>query len=234
MSAHDHESACGRDNGEPAGTNATLNEPIAADGVPQPGLVYTVPARQGRAVRLRRGQLIRIVNTHGTQVCDTWAFNAQDLSEFVSMEHARAWIDRLTPRPGDALVSNRRRPMLTLLADTSPGVHDTLIAPCDIDRYRTLGVSGYHDSCADNLRMALKAIGLRTGEVPCALNLWMNIPVGAEQGIQWLPPVSRPGDSVDLRAEMDCVLVMSACPQDIVAINALDPREVHFVVDPDA
>ncbi len=226
------EQVCRRDNGEPAGINATLHEPISADGTPVPGMRYCVPARNGRAVRLAAGQVIRVVNTHGTQVCDTWAFNAADLAEFMSMEHVRAWIDRLTPGPGDALVTNRRRAILTLLADTSPGVHDTLIAPCDIDRYRTLGVVGYHDSCSDNLRLALQAIGLRTGEVPCPLNLWMNIPVGADFGIRWLAPVSRPGDYVDLRAEMHCVVVLSACPQDIVAINALDPREVHFIADP--
>jgi uncharacterized protein YcgI (DUF1989 family) len=221
------------DNGEPEGTNATLGEPISADGTAVPGELYTVPARNGRAVRLNKGQVIRVINTHGSQVCDAWAFSAADLTEFMSMEHARAWIDRIIPAPGDPLVTNRRRPILTLLADTSPGVHDTLIAPCDLWRYRTLGVEGYHDSCADNLRLALKAIGLRTGEVPCALNLWMNIPVDAgSSAIEWLPPVSRAGDYVDLQAEMDCVFVMSACPQDIIAINANNPVEVHFIVDP--
>jgi uncharacterized protein len=219
-----------RDNGESEGHNATLHEPISADGTPIAERLYAVPARNGRAVQLRKGQLIRIINTHGSQVCDTWAFNGDDLSEFMSMEHVRAWIDRLIPRAGDPLVTNRRRPILTLLSDTSPGVHDTLIAPCDLSRYRTLGVSGYHDSCADNLRLALRAIGLRTGEVPCALNLWMNIPIDAGNAIQWLPPVSRPGDHVELRAEMDCVLVMSACPQDIIAINAHNPVDVHFSV----
>lgn len=222
------------DNGEADGRNPTIDSPISADGWPSLGTIYTVPARQGRAVRLRAGQTIRIINTHGNQVCDTWAFNAAQPTEFMSMEHVRAWIDRTIPRPGDVLVTNRRNPILTLLADTSPGVHDTLIAPCDIDRYRTLGVTIYHDNCADNLRMALHAIGLRTGEVPCALNLWMNIPIGADGGIQWLPAVSEPGDHVDLRAEIDCILVMSACPQDIVAINAHRPSDVHFVVEPDA
>jgi uncharacterized protein YcgI (DUF1989 family) len=183
-------------------------------------------------VRLRAGQTIRVINTHGTQVCDTWAFNAEQPNEFMSMEHVRAWIDRTIPRAGDVLVTNRRKPILTLVADTSPGVHDTLIAPCDLDRYRTLGVAVYHDNCADNLRMALAAIGLRTGEVPCALNLWMNIPVGADTGIRWLPTVAAPGDHVDLRAEIDCVVVMSACPQDIVAINSNAPRDVHFIVEP--
>ncbi len=222
------------DNGEADGRNGTLDAPISADGWPTPGRLYTVPARQGRAVRLSAGQTIRIINTHGTQVCDTWAFNAAQLNEFLSMEHVRAWVDRTIPRVGDVLVTNRRRPILTFTADTSPGVHDTLIAPCDLDRYRTLGVSIYHDNCADNLRMALAAIGLRTGEVPCALNLWMNIPVGADGGIGWLPTVSAPGDHVDLRAEIGCVVVLSACPQDIVAINSQQPREVHFIVEPDA
>jgi uncharacterized protein YcgI (DUF1989 family) len=220
-----------RDNGEPEGHNPTLHEPISADGTPVLGQLYTVPARNGRAVRLRKGQVIRIINTHGSQVCDTWAFNSTDLAEFMSMEHVRAWIDRIVPQPGDALVTNQRRPILTMLSDTSPGVHDTLIAPCDLSRYRTLGVEIYHDNCADNLRMALSAIGLRSGEVPCALNLWMNIPVDRKNAIQWLPPVSQAGDHVELRAEMDCVLVMSACPQDIVAINAHNPVDVHFVVE---
>jgi uncharacterized protein YcgI (DUF1989 family) len=222
------------DNGEPDGRNPTLDEAISPEGWPSLGQLYTVPARQGRAVRLRAGQTIRIINTHGTQVCDTWAFSEDHPNEFMSMEHVRAWIDRTIPRPGDVLVTNRRNPLLTLLADTSPGIHDTLIAPCDLDRYRTLGVGAYHDNCADNLRLALGAIGLRAVEVPCALNLWMNIPVGPDGGIQWLPAVSAPGDHVDLRAERDCIVVMSACPQDIVAINSHRPCDVHFVVEPDA
>jgi len=229
-----HTCSCRDDNGEPEGVNGSLNESVAPDGTPAPGRIYVLPARNGRAIRLRQGQVIRIINTHGTQVCDTWAFNAAEMTEFMSMEHARAWTDRIVPRPGDPLVTNRRRPILTMLSDTSPGVHDTLIAPCDLDRYRTLGVKGYHDNCADNLRLALKAIGLRTREVPCAFNLWMNIPVSADNAIRWLPPVSRAGDHVDFRAEMDCVCVVSACPQDIVAINAHNPRELHFVVDPAA
>lgn len=220
------------DNGEPDGINATLNSPISNNGQPRAGVLYEVPARQGRAARLCAGDLIRIVNTHGTQVCDTWAFNNDDMTEFMSMEHARAWIDRLIPIVGDVLVTNRRRPILTLLADTSVGVHDTLIAPCDLDRYRTLGVEGYHDNCADNLRMSLTAIGRRTSEVPCALNLWMNIPVDSNYAIKWLPTVSKPMEYVELRAEMDCIVVMSACPQDIVPINDQSPRPVHFVVNP--
>lgn len=221
---------CHADNGTSLGHNATLEQPISADGVAEPGRLYAVPARCGRAVRLKAGQVIKIINTHGTQVCDTWLFNAADLSEFLSMEHARAHCNRIIPQVGDALFSNRRRAIGTLMSDTSPGVHDTLMAACDLYRYTNLGVQGYHDSCADNLRLALQAIGLRSREVPQPFNLWMNIPVKPDYSVDWLPPVAKAGDYVEIRAEMDVVVVMSACPQDIVPINDLNPVEVHFLV----
>ncbi|MCP1676484.1 uncharacterized protein YcgI (DUF1989 family) [Natronocella acetinitrilica] len=219
-------------NSKPCGSNHTLEDPISADGTPVIGERYHVAARGGRAVRVKAGQTIRIINTHGTQVCDTWAFNQDNLNEFMSWEHGRAWIDGLIPKVGDPLMSNRRRPIMTLTADTSPGIHDTLMAACDLYRYMTLGVEGYHDNCADNLRLAMQAIGLEAPEVPQPLNLWMNIPVDDQMKIQWCAPVSRPGDYVDLRAEMDCIVAMSACPQDIIPINGDDckPVELHFEV----
>ena len=189
-----------------------------------------VPARKGRAVALKAGQSIRIVNTHGHQVVDTWAFNAHDLNEFLSMEHMRAAIDRIRPKPGDKLVTNKRRPILTLVEDTSSGVHDTFIAACDIYRYQGLGVTEYHDNCADNLRAGLADLGLTPPEVPSPLNLWMNIPIKGDGTIGWEEPVSKPGDYVVFKAEMDCIVAMSACPQDIVCINAGAPTEAHYEV----
>ena len=91
-----------------------------------------------------------MINTHGEQVVDSWAFNGDDLSELMSMEHTRAHTLRLVPRVGGILRTNRRRPILTLVEDTSGGVHDILIAACDRYRYAFLGVEGHHDNCADN------------------------------------------------------------------------------------
>src|SRR6202047_4245281 len=105
-----------------------------------------IPARQGKAVRLRRGQKARIVNTKGQQVVDTWAFNDSELKEFMSMEHSRVAIGRIIPAIGDTLVTNRRRPILTLVEDTSGGIHDTLFAACG--RWRR-GLVG-HQGCAGN------------------------------------------------------------------------------------
>lgn len=218
------------DNGTPHGLNPTVDHPIAPHGIPDLGVTYVVPARQGRAVRVRRGQVVRIINPHGTQVGDAWALNADDPGEYLSMPHTRAATDHLIPRVGDVLVSNRRRPMLRFAADTSPGVHDTQMAACDLYRYRGLGVSGYHDNCADNFRMALQAVGLRAQDVPAPLNLWMNIPFQPDGSVAWLAPVSRPGDHVAFAACMDLVVVLSACPQDIIVINARKPVELHVQV----
>jgi uncharacterized protein YcgI (DUF1989 family) len=205
---------------------------ISPDGRPEPGRRYQVPARRGRAFRLRAGAVMTVINTHGTQVGDFWAFAESDMSEHLSMPHLHTDLSRLNPRPGDRLVSNRRRPLLELVEDTSPGVHDTVIAACDATRYAQLGVVGHHDSCAENLHLALDAIGLEIGETPAPFNLWMNTPVRADGSVDWLPTVSRAGDVLRLRALVDCVAVLSACPQDVTPINGRDagPTELHVEV----
>jgi len=219
-------------NADADGTNATLDSPISPIGQAEPGKRYTLPAREGRAVRLARGDRLKIVNVHGSQVCDFWAFREDGLHEFLSMEHLRAGLSKTIPAAGDELVTNRRQPILRLVEDSSPGIHDTLIAACDLPRYRKLGVCGYHDNCSDNLRLALRAIGRRADEVPAPFNIWMNNPVAADGSIGWLPPRSQPGDHIVFEATMDCVAVMSACPQDLVPVNGADctPRELAFEV----
>jgi uncharacterized protein YcgI (DUF1989 family) len=110
-----------------------------------------IPARHGKAARLRKGQVVKVINTTGQQVVDTWAFNAEDLREFMSMEHSRVAIGRIIPAVGDTLVTNIRRTILTIVEDTSGGIHDTLFAACDRWRYQLLGCAEYHDNCTDNL-----------------------------------------------------------------------------------
>ena len=74
-----------------------------------------IAARRGKATRLSAGQSVKIVNTYGQQVVDTWAFRVADIGEFMSMEHTRIAIGRIIPKLGDALVTNRRRPILRLV-----------------------------------------------------------------------------------------------------------------------
>ena len=185
------------------------------------GETITIPARKGKAVRVARGQGVKVINTHGEQVVDTWAFNAGDLDEFMSMEHTRPTLLKIMADVGDAMVTNQRRPILTLEEDTSPGIHDTLMAACDNYRYGLLGCTEYHDNCTDNLYAGMQELGLVPPEVPSPWNLFMNI-----------PPVTKPGDYVLLRAEMDCIVAFSACPQDMLPINGVDatPTEAHFEI----
>jgi uncharacterized protein YcgI (DUF1989 family) len=194
--------------------------------------LHTIPARKGAAHRMKKGEILRVINTHGSQVVDFWAFNAADLGECMSMEHSRAAILKIIPKAGDTMVTNKRRPILTILEDTSPGVHDTLIAACDVYRYELLGCQGYHDNCTDNLANALQAMGLKRVVMPSPFNLFMNIPVTRENAVSFDPPVTKPGDSITFRAEMDAIVAFSACPQDMVPINGvgLKPTEAHYEI----
>lgn len=192
----------------------------------------TVPARRGKATYLKQGQSIRIVNTHGAQVVDTWAFTAGMLTEFMSMEHTRATLTKMIPRVGDGLYTNRRRKILTMTEDSSRGDHDTLMAACDSERYILLGVKEYHDNCTDNLFAAMQGLGLTPPECPSPLNLFMNIPWTPNGGLSFDPPTTKPGDHVTLRAELDCIVAMSACPQDILPINGKTgtTTEAHYQI----
>ena len=212
------------DTASPDGTNASLQSAISADGTAVTGQRYVVPARCGVAVRLAAGQRLTVINTHGTQVGDFWAFNAADLGEYMSMEHLHVDLGTIFPAAGDRLISNRRRAILQFEEDTSPGVHDTVIAACDTYRYQQLGCEEYHDNCTDNLRQALVAIGERAPAIPAPFNLWMNIPVAADGKVDFLPTVAAGGDRVTFRAEMAAIAVISACPQDMSTVNGPDGR----------
>ena len=216
-----------------------------------------IPARTGKAIPLPKNHTIRITNTHGTQVVDFWAFTYQPdtlrLTTYLSTSHTRSTGLTLSPTfVSSTLYSNLRTPILRLTADTSPGVHDTLIAACDPQRYRLLGIpdSEEHASCAMNLRDALKrdmgiqwedSVSGSLGEewTPDPLNLFMNIPISSGDGfagkgeLSFQPPVSKPGDYVELMAVVDdVVVVLSCCPQDRVPVNGKNmvPRGVEVVV----
>lgn len=181
------------------------------------------------SVPLERGQVVRIVNTFGSQVVDFWAFVREDITEFMSMEHTRVELQKIRPAIGDSLCSNRRRPILTLIEDSSPGIHDTTLAACDRYRYENLGFVGYHANCADNFASAVDAAGISPSHMPNPLNLWENAVI-RESSIVIEPPVASPGDHVALRADLDLIVVFSACPQDMVPTNgaAGNPTSVEY------
>ena len=192
----------------------------------------SIPAKHAVAAHVKKGQKIRVINTHGTQVVDCWALNSDNLSEYMSMEHCRVSLERYRPKKGDLMITNKRRPILKILEDTANGVHDTLLAACDRYRYELLGCKEYHRNCTDNFWEAMVAIGEKPTELPSPFNLWQNTPV-EDKGdvIKPNPPASKKGDNICFRAEMNLVICLSACPQDITSINGNKPRNAHFEIN---
>jgi uncharacterized protein len=191
---------------------------------------HVLHAREGTAVPLHAGERLRITNLDGGQVVDMWALVPSDLREYLSMEHTRTSLQKLVPATGDQLYSSYRRPLLTLVEDTSPGIHDTLIAACDRERYRQLGVAEYHVNCADNFRQALGERGIEVDRVPAPLNLFMNIPWDQDGSLELLPSAARAGDYVTLAAETDLTVVLSACPMDMNPVNARGLHDIGLEV----
>ncbi|KAL8840242.1 MAG: hypothetical protein Q9170_001449 [Blastenia crenularia] len=206
------------------------------------GTTGVIEARKGKAIAVEKGHALKLINTHGKQVIDLFAFALDsDLKplptanlNFLSMQHTRSGNMRLNPKAGSKLFSNLRKPMFTIEEDTSPGVHDTLVPACDPERYRMLGVQGHHDSCAENLHLALEESGypLPRDLTPAPLNLWMNVPVRDGGALAMVEPLSQKGDYVVLKSEENCLVVLSACPQDIKPVNGYgqEPKDCHFEI----
>lgn len=171
-----------------------------------------------------RGEHIRITAIEGPQVADLWAFDANDTNIFLSAEHTRSTLEKLTPAINDALYSNRREAMLTVIEDTSPGTHDFLMSACDPKRYELLGHKGYHKSCAENLCKAMDDAGATAHELPSPFNTFQNVETRADKSIAIIPPKVKAGQYIEMRAESDLLIVISACPMDIADTNGPDGK----------
>jgi uncharacterized protein YcgI (DUF1989 family) len=187
---------------------------------------HTVEARKGAGYKLEAGQKFKVINTHGHQVVDFWAVSTDDPTEFMSMVHTRSTLSKLVPQAGDILYSNVRAPIVRFVEDTSPGVHDTVVAPCDLPRYHLIGVEGFHDSCSNNYMTVMKQNGITEyRQAPESFNLFMNIPWTEDGELSFEPTVSKPGDYVVFEAIRPVLMVVSSCPQDILPINSGNPVE---------
>jgi hypothetical protein len=174
---------------------------------------FSVAARTGVGFAVQAGEFVQVVDVQGQQCADFFAFDAADPREYLSAEHTRVAVDRLFPRVGQSFRSNLRRPMLQFEEDRSPGIHDMLFAACDPVRYAQYGVS-HHASCAENLRGALRALGVDVCHVPQPVNFFMNVTVRPDASVEFGPPRTSAGDYVLLKAFRDCLVAISACPQE--------------------
>lgn len=195
---------------------------------------FLLPATFGRAIRVARGTEVKVTNPYGTQAVDFWAYNAADLSEYLSMDNLRSVNSVVAVDKGVKIVSNLRRPLVAIVEDTSAGRHDTLLCACNAAIYVEHGCRGYHRSCADNLHEALADLSLSVPFTPGPVNLFMSVRVEPDGSVTRLLPTSKPGSHVVLRAEEDVVMVFSSCPQDVTTINGPDrtPRDCLIEIRP--
>jgi len=173
---------------------------------------WRIMPRSGAAFRLRKGEYLEVVDPDGGQVSDLLAYNATDVREALSNGRTFDYEETIRLSTDNCLWSNRSNRMLTIVEDTV-GSHDFLLTPCSEDTFRHFYPDKpVHRGCFGNLAQALAPFGVEPDMIPCAFNVFMNVPVDAATGkIEVLPPTSKAGDRIRMRAEMDMVIGLTAC-----------------------
>lgn len=182
----------------------------------------TVPAQGGRAVEASAGETVEVVDLDGHQVGDLWVIDAGDHRRWLSTSHTRDRIERLFPALGQAFTDQRGEPIVTLIADTSPGRHDMLFPPCDRWLYDDVGLPD-HPNCRDNFLAAAATAGVSLPIVPDPVNLFQNSAPAPDGTLTVHTAASLPGDSVMLRLARDAIVVLTACSVDYWPTNNQHP-----------
>jgi hypothetical protein len=197
----------------------------------------TVNAGDPFVHEIRRGQIVRIVDLEGNQAVDTLFYNAHDTTErYSAQDTIRAQRD-IYLTTGTKLISNRRNAMLTIVADTC-GRHDTLGGACATEsnmvRY-AIEKRSMH-ACRQSFLKGVLAWSAATGrhmdkrDLTANINFFMNVPVTPSGKLTFEDGVSDVGKYVELRAEMDTLMVISNCPQLNNPCNGYNPTPVRVLI----
>ena len=182
---------------------------------------------------IQRGQLFRIIDLEGNQAVDTIFYSATDPQERYSLTHTIQAQGALYLGVGSQLMSSEGRPMLTIVADTC-GRHDTLGGACasESNTVRYALEKRFMHSCRDNYLLAIAhdAHSLDKRDVVSNVNFFMNVPVTPEGKLTFEDGISAPGKYVEMRAEMDLIVLVSNCPQLNNPCNAYNPTPVRFLI----
>ena len=192
--------------------------------------VIEIPERSGDAFMVKAGQTLTVIDPRGVQVSDLLAYSAEYLDEVISSGRSLDYAETIYLTTGNVLYSNRSRPMLTIVADTV-GRHDFLLTPCSYDTFHHFYPDlPPHRGCFGNLAAALEPYGVKPDQIPTAFNCFMNVTVDAATGkLDVLPPISKAGDHIVLRAEMDLIIGLTACSAP--ASNGGSFKPIHYRVD---
>ena len=177
--------------------------------------IQILPPQSGTAFELTQGDVLRVIDPEGEQVADLTAFNRNDLNESLSSGRTIDYANTIYVTTNHVLYSNRSRPMFTIMKD-EVGRHDFLLTPCSPETFQIIYKDqSYHRSCFENLSTNLLRYGITPDRIPTTFNIFMNVEVGTDGRISILPPLSRPGQSISLRAEMDLIVGLTACSAEL-------------------
>lgn len=170
-----------------------------------------IAPRSAAGFELRAGQLLTVIDPEGVQVADLLAYSLADPREVISNGRTFDYEETIRLTTGHRLWSNRSNVLLTIEADTV-GCHDFLLTPCSEATFRHFYPDQpVHRGCFGNLAEALAPWGIEPDAIPCAFNVFMNVPVDAAGKVSVLPPVSQAGDFISLRAHADLIVGLTAC-----------------------
>ena len=193
----------------------------------------TIPAGEPWMGLIKAGQVMRIVDLEGNQAVDTLFYNAIDSAERYSANDTIRSQGNIYLTAGSKLISNCGNTLMTIVADTC-GRHDTLGGACSAEsnsvRY-ALNKRDMH-SCRDSFLSALasNSYGLSKRDLSSNINFFMNVPVTPEGELQFADGISAAGRYVEMRAEMDVLVLISNCPQLNNPCNAYNPTPVQLLV----
>jgi uncharacterized protein YcgI (DUF1989 family) len=185
----------------------------------------------GAGFIVKRGELLKIIDPEGEQVSDLTSFAHDDPAEWLSSGRTIDYANTIYVTTGHTLYSNRSRPMWTIVEDTVRR-HDFLLTPCSPETFAMIyKTTGHHPSCFENLARNLEPFGIPPDAIPTTLNVFMNVDVLPSGELRILPPRSRAGDYLLLRAEMDLVVGVTACSAELSNNGRFKPIdvEVHTV-----
>jgi uncharacterized protein YcgI (DUF1989 family) len=191
--------------------------------------VTEIAPQSGTAFRLHAGDVLRVIDPRGEQVADLTAFAADDSREWLSSGRTIDYAETIYLTTGHTLYSNRSRPMFAIVRD-DVGRHDFLLTPCSPETFSIIyGYTDRHPSCLDNLAAALAPYGIARDAIPTTFNAFMNVRVDAAGRLDIRPPESQAGDCIELRAEMDLIVGLTACSAELSNNYAFKP--IWFDVD---
>jgi len=192
---------------------------------------YHLEPQTGVGFTLTKGQRLRIIDPQGEQVSDLVAFAQADKSEWLSSGRSIDYANTIYLTTGHLLYSNRSHPMFTLLED-KVGRHDFLLTPCSPETFQII-YSNYapHPSCFGNLVKNLEPLGIPPGSIPTTFNIFMNVMVALDGVLTIGPPLSRAGDYLDLRAEMDLIVGVTACSAEMSNNYSFKPIDVEVYAE---